>query len=196
MTLQEHHLETLRAGVLQEFTRDMSTCLIATTPRRLAEHARDWHWTLMPLNGVPAEDALVVQKQGFAAQLWVRHGVRRYRRLYLAYLQQHVDPSISEIGRDWQVDHLQASHRFAPGHPVYFVRMALVARAVNASYGAGFEKSFYSRERSKAPVGGFPHGLARAAEVAGRAPSGQGRRPQALEVLGVGRRNAIRRHGR
>ena len=146
MTIQEHHLETLRKGVLDEFTRDMSTCLIATTPKRLAEHARNWRWKLTPLNGVTADDALVVQKPEFAPQLWVRHGVRRYRRLYLAYLQQHVDSSISGIGTDWQVDHLQASHRFAPGHPVYFVRMALVARGVNASYGAGFEKAFSTVE--------------------------------------------------
>ena len=155
MTINEHHLDALRKGVLDEFTRDMSTCLIATTPMRLAEHARNWRWKLTPLNGVPADDALVVQKPGFVAQLWVRHGVRSYRRLYLAYLQQHVDSSISGIGTDWQVDHLQASHRFAPGHPVYFIRMALVARGVNASYGAGFEKAFYGRERGKEPEGGF-----------------------------------------
>lgn len=131
------------------------TCLIATTRERLLRHAADFRWAVERLDGTQSTSAIVVKKHGGIAELWVRRTYRRYRRLYERFLQQCFGGTGERLPLEWEVDHLQCLHRFNVEHPLYFVRVALLPRAINASYGAGFERLFFSQEREKPLYGGI-----------------------------------------
>jgi hypothetical protein len=60
-----------------------------------------------------------------------------------------------DVVLEWQVDHLQSTYRFKSDHPTYFIRLYLIDKSINASYGAGFEKMFYRNERERLPNGGI-----------------------------------------
>lgn len=152
----QHYFAMQKQALSHEFKSEMSTCLMATTMDRLISHARDYRWTLSQLANTKPASALVVQKPSSLPQLWVGRTYKGYRRAFEAYLRQCFGGNEQRLPRQWEVDHLQSTHRFKPEHPRYFVRLALVPRETNASYGAGFEKIFYSREREREPVGGIP----------------------------------------
>lgn len=58
-------------ALIQEFTSDMSMCLMATTPERLMRHADEYGWKLFNLQNSKPTSAQVVQKRSGALELWV-----------------------------------------------------------------------------------------------------------------------------
>jgi hypothetical protein len=148
-------VEAQRHALASEFKNQMSMCLMATTAEHLISHARGYRWAIHRLEGVNPTSALIVQKPQRPPELWVGRKYRKYRRAFERYLCQCFDGNRQRLPREWEVDHLQSIYRFKVEHPHYFVRLALVPRATNASYGAGFEKLFYSRERNTTPIGGI-----------------------------------------
>src|SRR5262245_4374344 len=139
----------------------MTLCLIATTPQRLRSHVGVFDWELAPLPGIrQADTAYVLLKksdlgEAFDPQLWVDVSYTRYRPAFLRFLNEYFDLEAATIPRQWQVDHLRSRHRFGAGSPKYLVRLFLLDRGINAAFGAGFEKKFFTQERRKEPVGGF-----------------------------------------
>ena len=136
-----------RHSVLKDFRDGMTTCLIATTQKRLLLHARQYGWSVEGLRHIRPSSALVITKQNSEPELWVRHRYRGYRGAFLRYLTAYY--GIASISRDWQVDHLHPSARFTREHEHYFVRLALVERSINSSYGATFERLLCERERTR-----------------------------------------------
>ncbi|PAY03168.1 hypothetical protein CKO50_01180 [Pseudoalteromonas sp. HM-SA03] len=141
--------------LVEEFKNEMATCLIATTQARLLRHASEYNWDVFRLPSTRPTSALVIQKHGGLPELWVKSSYTRYRKAFLAYLNEFFFMKCDKIPKNWQVDHLQPKCRFKQEHPVYFIRLHLIDRAINSSYGAGFEKSFYSFEREIEPFGGI-----------------------------------------
>jgi hypothetical protein len=82
-------------------------------------------------------------------------GYRGYRRAFLRFLDQQYGLREINIPKSLQVDHLQPSSRFNEDTNHYFVRLALVERSINASYGAGFERLLNDRERERELNGGI-----------------------------------------
>lgn len=144
-----------QSGILRNFRDEGTTCLIATTPARLAQHSKMYGWSISHLGGVQHKSALVIQKPDSEPELWVRANYRGYRRAFLRFLDQHYDLQAINIPKSLQVDHLQPSSRFNEGTNHYFVRLALIQRSINASYGAGFERLLNDRERERELNGGI-----------------------------------------
>lgn len=151
----QNFFDSQRNALIQEFTNGMSTCLIATTPERLFRHADEYGWKLLSLQNSRPTSAQVVLKRSGVPELWVRSSYRGYRQAFVKYLQLFYNFQNQRIPAEWQVDHLQSTYRFKRTHPTYFIRLYLVDRKINASYGAGFEKMFYRSEREHFPNGGI-----------------------------------------
>lgn len=147
------HLQ--QSSILEEFRDHGTTCLIATTHERLLQHSEMYGWSVSTISRIKPSSALVIQKQELEPELWVRIGYRRYRSAFLQFLGQHYDLRPTSIPSNLQVDHLHPSSRFTKAHGAYFIRLALVDQSVNASYGAGFERLLYERERHRELVGGI-----------------------------------------
>lgn len=147
--------EFQRDNLVHEYKNDMCTCLIATTPERIKRHVTEYGWKIFSLNHSKPKSAFVIQKSGRAPELWVNRTYTGYRRAFIEYLKMFYNFKGVRIPQKWQVDHLQSRHRFKKDHPPYFIRLYLIDRSINASYGAGFEKMFYSNERESFPSGGI-----------------------------------------
>jgi hypothetical protein len=155
---EEYH-QRQRQWIVEDF-RAASFCLIATTLERLYSHARLFRWRLVPLAGHAPESAVVLIKRlhdgrGMPPELWAARGYRGYRAAFQKYLVTHAGLPDVRIPDGWHVDHLMSRHRFAPGAPPYHLRLVLMRPGINTSFGAGFEKRFYARERRREAHGGF-----------------------------------------
>ena len=71
-------------------------------------------------------------------QCWVRAGYRDYRKAFLAWLDERGFGADSQAIADYDVDHLFSAAR-AP-HPDHVIRLVLVSREVNRSWGGWAEK--------------------------------------------------------
>lgn len=140
--------------MLADFRDGSTLCLIATTPERLLRHATEYGWSASNLEGVRPTSALVIQKPKSEPELWVRANYQGYRRAFRRFLCNHHGLAAAEIPKNLQVDHLHPQSRFTAENQHYFVRLALVDRSSNASYGAGFERILYDRERKRTLIGG------------------------------------------
>lgn len=144
-----------QSEILKDFCDEGTTCLIATTPARLVQHSKMYGWSISYLDGVQPTSALVIQKSHGLPELWARANYRGYRRAFLRFLDQQYGLREINIPKSLQVDHLQPSSRFNESTNHYFVRLALVERSINASYGAGFERLLNDRERDHKLNGGI-----------------------------------------
>lgn len=149
------YFEAQKRALTEEFTHEMTTCVMAMTRRNLAFCARCNKWNVSKLRGVKVDSAVVVQKPDGIPELWVRRSYTRYRQAFMLFLREHYNASLQRLPREWDVDHLQSTHRFKPEHPHHYIRLALVPRSTNASYGAGFEKLFYTLERERPPLDSY-----------------------------------------
>lgn len=128
---------------------------MATTSARLAQHSNMYGWALSYLDGIKPKSALVIQKPSSEPELWVRASYRGYRRAFLRFLEQHYGLCAINIPKSLQVDHLHPSSHFNESTNHYFVRLALIERSINASYGAGFERLLNDREHERQLNGGI-----------------------------------------
>lgn len=147
--------ELQRASLAYEFKNQMSMCLMATTAEKLFEHGSFYQWKIQCFNRIKPTSALIVQKKDKLPELWVRRDYRGYRHAFQMYLSAFYGFSDKKLPSKWVVDHMQSKHRFKKEHPLYFIRLSLIPSDINSSYGAGFEKSFYTQERKKFPYGGI-----------------------------------------
>lgn len=151
-----HFLAKQKQAIVHEFTENMGDCLVATTPEKLNMHSQLYGWELNPLPGTSKKSVLVVRKRkGAFPELWVRWNYTNYRKAFSIYLQKVHGLDSNSIPIEFQVDHLEATSRFHPDHPTYFIRVCLLDRKINASYGASFEKAFNKTEQKHRPNGGF-----------------------------------------
>lgn len=138
----------------------MSTCLIATTKDRLIRNSRSFQWRIEPLDGTRNDSAFVVlrtldHESNLIPTLWVKVRYSNYHSAFKKYLISYFNCDIARIPHSLQVDHLHSRHRFKAEHKPYYIRLALIEREINSSFGAGFERRFYSKEREKIPQGGY-----------------------------------------
>lgn len=133
----------------------MSICLIATTRERLQKHSKEYNWSIESIGRISPMSALVVTKKNLEPELWVRNDYRDYRQAFQRFLDKYYKIGLASLSADWQVDHLHPLSRFTRKHATYFIRLALVARHINSSYGAGFERLLYKRERQRDLTGGI-----------------------------------------
>lgn len=148
-------LELQQSSILEDFRDRMTTCLIATTRERLLRHAKNYSWSVESIEHIRPTSALVVTKENLEPELWVRYGYLGYRQAFRRFLNKYYEIESATILTDWQIDHLHPSSRFTKSHTTYFIRLALVARHINSSYGAGFERLLYTRERQRDLNGGI-----------------------------------------
>lgn len=154
-TTVRQFLELQQSSILEDFRDRMSTCLIATTRERLLRHSKEYNWTIAGLGRISPMSALVVKKENLEPELWVRNGYGGYRKAFLRFLNKYYEIEPASLSVNFQVDHLHPSSRFTKEHTTYFIRLALVARRINSSYGAGFERLLYERERQRDLNGGI-----------------------------------------
>lgn len=152
----DHFLVKQKQAIVHEFTKNMGDCLVATTHEKLKMHSQFDGWELKPLPGTSKKSVLVIHKRKDAfPELWVRWNYTNYRKAFGIYLKKIHGLASSSIPIEFQVDHLEATSRFCPDHPIYFIRVCLLNRKINASYGASFEKAFNKTEQEHIPSGGF-----------------------------------------
>jgi hypothetical protein len=150
----EKFLLDQRESIHAEFRDASTTCLIATTAERLMRHSQEYSWSVASLNGIRPTSALVIQKSNSTPELWVRASYGDYAKAFRQFLKQQWGIQFAEIPSSLQIDHLHPKSRFTSQNDGYFVRLALIDRSINASFGAGFEKLLYQRERDRELVGG------------------------------------------
>lgn len=154
--LLDHYLNEQKKNICNSFSKEMTTCLIATTIQRLVLHAHQYDWKLFTVPGTDHRSVVVVQKQNTSVpELWVRWNYKSYRRAFMKFLNYYYFMSLKNIPLKFQVDHLQSKGRFNSEDKEYFIMLVLLDRRVNASHGAGFEKSFNATEKLRRPEGGI-----------------------------------------
>jgi hypothetical protein len=139
-----------RRAITADYTSREGQCFSAMSAEKLWDLAEYYGWSVAPLVGTRGNNALVVLKHGNAfPELWVRPSYRRYRRAFGKFLTHHHGFSGARIPSEWHVDHL-CSQMLFDGQPIeYYVRVVLLHPTSNTSFGAGFEKLLYTRERAR-----------------------------------------------
>lgn len=154
--LLEDYLRQQKESIIHQFSKEMTMCLIATTKERLVLHSQLYGWSLYAVPGTDQKSVMVVQKSNSSVpELWVKWDCKSYRKAFISFLNYYYFISLKTIPSNFQVDHLQSKSRFRAEHNGYFIRLALVDRRVNASHGAGFEKSFNATESLRDLEGGI-----------------------------------------
>jgi len=149
-----HYLKKQKKNLIHEFKNNMSTCLIAMPYENINRHALQYNWEISYLEHIKPTSAVIIQKPSMLPELWINRTYTRYRHAFIEYLKQYYQYT-DKLPSTLQVDHLQSTYRFKKDHPQYFIRLYLIERTINTSYGAGFEKSFYKNERNTIPKGGI-----------------------------------------
>lgn len=136
-------------ALLRDFS-ESGLCLVAASPKKLADMQRFWGWTIERLPRCLPTSVIVVRKdQNADPECWARWDYKGYRKAFATFLQVHHPDYGLVLNRSVHVDHLEPRYRFSPGDE-YFIRLHLVSRKVNSSFGAGFERNFCKAERGKA----------------------------------------------
>lgn len=155
LLLADGFLAKQNRALLRDFS-ESGLCLVAASPEKLEDMQHFWGWTVEPLPGCLPSSACVVKKSdNYEPECWARWDYRGYRKAFASYLSVFHPEFKSILSPNFHVDHLEPRFRFQKGEE-YFVRLHLLERNVNTSYGAGFERSYYRAERVK-PLHGARH---------------------------------------
>lgn len=143
-------------SIAQDFVYTMGTCLVAASRQDIARFSDIYGWLLLSLPKIRASSAIVIQKNKTnPTELWVRHDYSDYRKAFIRYFSTYYS-KIDTLPRKYQVDHLLPKALFTRTTSNYFIRIILIEGKINSSYGSGFEKMFYVRERERTdPIGGY-----------------------------------------
>ena len=132
-----------------QFINNMSECLIATTSDRITRHAKEYHWTLSFVIKTARQKVIVVKKaHSDFPELWVSSKYRNYRQAFIKYIAQFFSVTDS-ISPSQHVDHIMPISRFRNKYPQYFIRLFLLDKKMNCSFGAGYEKNLNQFESKK-----------------------------------------------
>lgn len=142
-------LQLQRQSLLREF-HESKNCLVAASLDKLDDFLDPFFgWTMEVLPNTKYSSARVIWKQGATQpECWARWNYKNYRKAFATFLGLYFPKFEYVIDQTVQVDHLESKLRFSKAE-THFVRLHIVRREVNASFGAGFERSFYNRERTK-----------------------------------------------
>ena len=144
-----------KQDIKNQFINHMTQCLIATTLERIKRHALEYHWTLSSVIKTNRRKVIVVKKaHSNFPELWVISTYRNYRQAFIKYIAQFFSITDS-ISPHYHVDHIMPISRFDNKYPHYFIRLFLLDKKMNCSFGAGYEKSLNQFESKKEPNGGF-----------------------------------------
>lgn len=141
-------------ALLHDFSKSKQ-CIVAINPEQLLFRQRFDGWKIEKLAGCLLSSAFILTKPGYGPECWARWDYSRYRKAFNSYLALLYSNPLTGLSPAVQVDHLEPRIRFQKGDR-YYVRLHLVSRNINASYGAGFEQNFYREERTKPLFGTVP----------------------------------------
>ena len=151
----EEFLKHQEDDIKNQFINNMYECLIATKLDRITRHAKEYHWTLSFVIKTARKKVIVVKKaHSVFPELWVSSKYRNYRQAFIKYIAQFFSVTDS-ISPSQHVDHIMPISRFRNKYPQYFIRLFLLDKKMNCSFGAGYEKSLNQFESKKEPNGGF-----------------------------------------
>ena len=142
-------------NIKDQFVNKMAECLVSTTRERIERHAKEFGWKLGYINGTNINKVITIQKEkSNFTELWVSSTYTKYRSAFRKYLEEYysIDENLPE---KFHVDHILPISRFGKKYPNYFIRLFLLDRKINCSYGACFEKIENKYESKKEPQGGF-----------------------------------------
>ena len=152
--LLEEFLELQEKDIEIQFRENMSKCLAATTKERLYEHAKSYNWKL---NYVAHTDKnkviLVTKKSNLLPEIWVCSTYTCYRNAYKKFLLEYFN--ISDLPKNYHVDHFLPKGIFKQNHPEYFIRLMLIPCKNNYLFGADTEKLQIHFQAKKGINGGY-----------------------------------------
>ena len=133
----------------------MTHCLSATTKQRLFKHAQSYNWKIEVLPKTRFENVLIIKKNNsIIPEIWVCSTYTKYKRAFSKFLMEYFRLDF-EISKDYHVDHSLPKIRFKKLYLDYFIRLFLIDKNINCSYGATYEKMFFEKEFNQKPNGGF-----------------------------------------
>ena len=144
-----------KTDIKNQFINNMSKCLVATTLEEIKMHAVKYKWNLYSVNNTNKNKVIVIKKfNADFPELWVSSTHRNYRQVFVKYLAQFFSVNDS-LNSCYHVDHILPLSRFGRKYPQYFIRLFLLDKKTNCSFGAGYEKSLNHFESQKELCGGF-----------------------------------------
>ena len=144
-----------KESLVYEYRNNMTTCLSATTKERLFSHAKQFNWKITSLPKTNPDKVYIIKKENVKyPEIWVSSTYTKYREAFNKYLINYFDFQ-QKIPRNYHVDHSTPKLCFKNNYPEYFIRLFLVDRKVNCSFGATYEKTFYQFESNNKHIGGF-----------------------------------------
>lgn len=84
-------------------------------------------------------------------EYWVHINYTGYRKSYFRHLEEIFNVSSEELTSDWQADHM-LGRSFARKFGVEYVRMCLLHKDQNTSYGRKFEKNLLKQNHRKRDI--------------------------------------------
>ena len=150
-----YFLDIQKESLIDELKCKMSTCLSATTKERLTRHAKEYNWKITSLPKTDNNKVYIIKKETVKIpEIWVSSIYARYREAFKKYLFNYFDLQL-KIPKNYHVDHSIPKLCFGNKFPDYFIRLFLVDKKMNCSFGATYEKTFYQSEFNKEHNGGF-----------------------------------------
>jgi hypothetical protein len=150
-----YFLDIQKESLINELKYKMSQCLSATTKERLFRHAKEYNWEITSLPKTDFNKVCIIKKEtAKIPEIWVSSIYTRYREAFNKYLFYYFDLKL-KIPKDYHVDHSLPKLCFKNNFPYYFIRLFLVNRKINCSFGATYEKTFYQSENENEHLGGF-----------------------------------------
>lgn len=146
LKLQENNIREL-------FCNDMSQCLIAIAVEKIEQLSRDYQWNISFLSHTDHKKVLIITKKNDSfPEIWVSSTYTRYRLAFINYLKKFF--LIDRIPDTLQVDHIFPRNYFKKKYSNYFIRLHLLDRKSNHSFGASWEKLITNNKKNE-PNGGY-----------------------------------------
>ena len=128
-------------------------CLAAMSPEVINQKMSFCGWSFEYLPGCRPTSAFVIRQPVTGTpECWVRWDYQGHRRVFRKFLQTYYPNFEGVLNDDTHVDHVEPRVRFVlhlSKGDQYFIRLHLVQRRINTGFGAGYERSFYQKERLK-----------------------------------------------
>jgi hypothetical protein len=160
-------VELQKKSLIKELKYKPAQCLSATTRERLFCHLKDFGWEIGKLSKTRFEKVIIIKKEhSIIPEIWVCSSYTKYREAFSKYLLEYFSYQ-GRIPQNYHIDHSLPRLRFGKLYPDYFIRLFLIDREVNCSYGAVYEKELYGSESNEEPYGGFHTNLITILKVLG-----------------------------
>ena len=142
---------------MRQQTRDLMRALndvgqhpvgVATPEQTLqAGPLASWEWD----SAGGGNKAFVRTRPSAPKEYWAHVDFDGYRAAFLSFLEREFALSASTVESSWHVDHM-LNRAFARSHGIAFVRLALLGRDSNVSYGRLLESGFSKIKANSKPM--------------------------------------------